>query len=175
VTLLYIGHSYKVLDDSIRLLKLQESFDQDIRPRVPYVGLSVNETLFRLIVDQETSKSSKFQSTFKVSEEAFWNIKLRALVSARRLDELRTWSGSKKSPIGYEVSLYLRFIDVQPFVVACMEAGKWNEMEFFLVKCISEKDLEKLKELRTRNIKENAAKALDEHFSRVVQKKGKGR
>ena len=49
-------------------------------------------------------------------------------------------------------------------------------MDFFMLKCTSEKDLEKLKELRTRNIKENAAKALDEHFARAVHsKKGKGR
>jgi vacuolar protein sorting-associated protein 16 len=92
-----------MLDDSIRLLKLQESYDKDLQPRTPYIGLSVNETLFRLIVDSETGKSTKFQSAFKITDETFWNIKLRALVSSRRWDELRQWSQAKKPPIGYEV------------------------------------------------------------------------
>lgn len=92
-----------MLEDAIRLLKLQESYDKDLKPPSSYVGLSVNETLFRLIVDSENSKAAKFQTGFKVAEETFWNVKLRALISTRRWDELRTWSLSKKSPIGYEV------------------------------------------------------------------------
>jgi vacuolar protein sorting-associated protein 16 len=69
--------------------------------------LSVNETLFKLIVDGENSKAAKFQTGFKVAEETFWNVKLRALISTRRFEELRQWSQAKKSPIGYEViSLY---------------------------------------------------------------------
>jgi hypothetical protein len=60
-------------------------------------------------------------------------------------------------------------------VVACIESGKWNEMQFFISKCTTEKDLEKLKELKGRNIKENVAKALDQHFAELQAKKGKGR
>ena len=92
-----------MLEDAVRLLKLQESYDKELKPPSSYVGLSVNETLFRLIVDSENSKAAKFQTSFKVAEETFWNVKLRALTSTRRWDELRTWSLSKKSPIGYEV------------------------------------------------------------------------
>src|SRR5208282_3926568 len=92
-----------VLDDSIRLLKLQESYDKDLQPRTSFIGLSVNETLFRLLVESETSKSAKFQSAFKITEETFWTVKLRALVSSHGWDELRLWSQTKKSPIGYQV------------------------------------------------------------------------
>src|SRR5208282_4764569 len=92
------------------LLKLQESYDKDIQPRSSFVGLSVNETLFRLIVESETSKSVKFQSLFKVTDETFWTVKLRALVSSRRWDELRQWSQTKKPPIGYEVCLPLQLL-----------------------------------------------------------------
>ena len=60
-------------------------------------------------------------------------------------------------------------------MVACIEAGKWNEMQFFIGKCTTEKDLEKLKELRGRNVKEVVAKALDQHFTDLQNKKGKGR
>ena len=58
-------------------------------------------------------------------------------------------------------------------MIASIEAGKWNEMQFFIGKCTTEKDLEKLKELRGRNIKENVAKALDQHFADLQSKKGK--
>jgi len=60
-------------------------------------------------------------------------------------------------------------------VVACIEAGKINEMQFFIGKCTTEKDVEKLKELRARNVKEVVAKALDEHFADLQSKKVKGR
>jgi vacuolar protein sorting-associated protein 16 len=93
-----------MLDDAIRLLKFQETYDKEISPRSSYIGLSLNDTLSKLIIDTEASKSSKLQSTFKITDEAFWNIKLRSLVTARRWDELRTWSLAKKPPIGYEVS-----------------------------------------------------------------------
>jgi DNA-binding protein Fis len=58
-------------------------------------------------------------------------------------------------------------------VIASIEAGKWNEMQFFIGKCAAEKDLEKLKELRGRNIKENVAKALDQYFADLQSKRGK--
>ena len=58
-------------------------------------------------------------------------------------------------------------------MVACIEAAKWNEMQFYIQKCTTEKDLEKLKDLRGRNVKENVAKALDQHFADLNSKKGK--
>src|SRR5579871_4171773 len=96
-----------MLDEAIRLLKLQESYDKELKPQSSYIGLSVNETLFRLVVDGENSKAAKFQTAFKVAEETYWNIKLRALVSTRQWDDLRQWSQTKKSPIGYEVPFFV--------------------------------------------------------------------
>jgi hypothetical protein len=54
-----------------------------------------------------------------------------------------------------------------------MEAARWNDMEMFIGKCVTEKDLEKLRQLKERNIKENVAKALDRHFADLTTKKGK--
>jgi hypothetical protein len=54
-----------------------------------------------------------------------------------------------------------------------MEAGRLNEVKFFIGKCTSEKDLEKLKDLRGRNLKENISGLLDEHFAELQAKKGK--
>ena len=99
----YVTNS-QMLEDAIRLLKLQESYDKDLQPRTTFVGMSVNDTLFQLILCDETSKSARLQSTFKIADDTFYHIKLRALVSARRWDDLRQWSGAKKPPIGFEVS-----------------------------------------------------------------------
>ena len=46
-------------------------------------------------------------------------------------------------------------------------------MQFFIGKCTTEKDLERLKELRARNVKENVAKGLDQHFADLNSRKGK--
>jgi len=59
--------------------------------------------------------------------------------------------------------------------VACVEAGKWSEAQFFIGKCTSERDLERLKDMRRRNLKETVAKALDQHFADLQAKKGKAR
>ena len=48
-------------------------------------------------------------------------------------------------------------------------------MQYFIAKCTSDTDLEKLRELRGRNVKEVVAKALDQHFADLQNKKGKGR
>ena len=45
-------------------------------------------------------------------------------------------------------------VDGQPSVMACVKAGKWNEMQFFIGKCTSETDLEKLKELKGRTVRD---------------------
>jgi hypothetical protein len=66
-------------------------------------------------------------------------------------------------------------INRQPFVIACAEASKWNEMEFYISKCTSEKDLDKLKDWRGRISKENVTKALDQHFTDLRNRKSGGR
>jgi len=48
-------------------------------------------------------------------------------------------------------------------------------MQFYISKCTTEADLERLKYLRGRNIKENVAKELDHHFADLSAKKAKGR
>lgn len=48
-------------------------------------------------------------------------------------------------------------------------------MQFFIDKCTAERDVEKLKELRGRNIKENVAKAIDQHLADLQAKRGRGK
>ncbi len=90
------------------LLKMQEALDKDIsdsQTQGGYMGLSVNETMFRLIRSGYSKRAAKVQSEFKVPEKTYWWVRLRALVAARLWGELEEVGKNRKSPIGWEVSL----------------------------------------------------------------------
>lgn len=95
----------KCLGEAAQLLKLQETLDKDIADNTEFVGLSVNETMYRLIRSGYGKRASKIQSEFKVSEKTYWWIRLRGLVAKRDWGELEEISKVKKSPIGWEVSI----------------------------------------------------------------------
>jgi len=99
-----ILHS-KALAEATQLLKMQEAFDKEITDSSgSYVGLSVNETMFRLIKSGYSKRAAKVQSEFKVPEKTWWWVRLRALTAARLWGEVEEISKTKKSPIGWEVS-----------------------------------------------------------------------
>ena len=102
-------HAFQVraIDEVQKLLKLQEVFSKELNEN--YVGFSVNETMYRLILNGNIKRSQKVQSEFKVGDKVYWWTKLRALVSRRDWRELEDMGRSRKSPIGWEVcsSLFL--------------------------------------------------------------------
>ena len=94
--------------EATQLLKMQEVFDKDVSDNeASYIGLSVNETLYRLLRSGYAKRAAKVQSEFKVPEKSFWWVRLRALVAARMWSELEDVGKSRKSPIGWEVSFPL--------------------------------------------------------------------
>ena len=92
-----------VMEDAQKLLRMQEVMERE-SPNEKFVGLSVNETLSRLLKMANIKRAQKMQSDFKVGENTYWWIKLRAWVSTRNWKELEETSKAKKSPIGWEVS-----------------------------------------------------------------------
>jgi len=99
-----ILHS-KGFGEAGQLLKMQEACDKDITDASgSYVGLSVNETMFRLIRSGYSKRAARVQSDFKVPEKTWWWVRLRALVAARLWGELEDVGKNRKSPIGWEVS-----------------------------------------------------------------------
>jgi vacuolar protein sorting-associated protein 16 len=95
----------KALGETIQLLKVQEACDKDVADNSgSFIGLSVNETMFRLIKSGYSKRAAKLQSEFKVPDKAWWWVRLRALVAARLWGELEEVAKVKKSPIGWEVS-----------------------------------------------------------------------
>ena len=99
----------KALGEASMLLKLQDVLDKDVNDNSgSYAGISVNETMYRLVRSGYSKRAARVQSDFKVSEKTWWWIRLRALVEARLWGELEELSKNKKSPIGWEVSCSIR-------------------------------------------------------------------
>jgi hypothetical protein len=95
----------KALSEEIQLLKVQEALDKDVADgTTEFVGLSVNETVYRLIRSGYGKRAQKIHSEFKMSEKTYWWIRLRALVAKRDWGEIEEIGKLKKSPIGWEVS-----------------------------------------------------------------------
>lgn len=94
----------KLLTESSQLLKVQEVLDKDLAERSEFLGLSLNETIYRLIRSGYGKRAQKIQGDFKMPEKTYWWLRLRALVAKRDWGELEEIAKVKKSPIGWEVS-----------------------------------------------------------------------
>jgi len=113
------------IDEIPKILKHQQMFEQDFQPE-KFTGLSVNETMFKLIRLGAMKRAQKIQTEFKVSERSFWWIRLRALVAKRDWTELEELSKLKRSPIGWE-----------PFFNEILGAGNTRIAALFVVKCVT--------------------------------------
>jgi hypothetical protein len=109
------------VQEAATLLKMQAAFDRELDER--YSGLSVNETLFRLLRSGYTSRAKKVQAEFKVSEKIYWHVRLRAHVASRAWAEIESLSTVRKSPIGWE-----------PFFNALLQAGNPKLASSFISK-----------------------------------------
>jgi hypothetical protein len=121
---------------------MQEAFDKDITDNSgSYIGLSVNETMFRLIRSGYSKRAAKVQSEFKVPEKTWWWVRLRALVAARLFGELEEVGKNRKSPIGWEVCVFSlpqtppTLIVSQPFYNEVLSAGNKALAATFIPKC----------------------------------------
>jgi hypothetical protein len=61
------------LQEAATLLKIQAQFDKDLTET--FTGLSVNETMFKLIRLGYASRAQKMQRDFKVPEKTVWWIR----------------------------------------------------------------------------------------------------
>ncbi|CAG9993459.1 unnamed protein product [Clonostachys byssicola] len=111
-----------VLKEASALLRIQETLDRDLTDT--FTGLSVNETMFKLIRLGYHGRAKKIQSEFKVPEKVAWWIRLRALVAKREWNEIEEIARAKKSPIGWE-----------PFYNLILQAGNPRLAAIFIPKC----------------------------------------
>ena len=106
------------------LIRVQAGLDQDFE--ADYSGLSLNETLLRLINTGHIKRATKIQSDFKIPEKTWWWLRLRGLVASRKFDELEELSRQRKSPIGWE-----------PFFNEVLSAGNQRLAAVYVPKCTS--------------------------------------
>ncbi|RYC63410.1 hypothetical protein CHU98_g2808 [Xylaria longipes] len=110
------------LKEATTLLRMQEALDRDLTDS--FKGLSVNETLYKLVHLGYSNKAKRIQSEFKVPEKVAWWIRLRALVARRDWNEIEDIAKSRKSPIGWE-----------PFFNLILQAGNTRLAAVFVPKC----------------------------------------
>lgn len=90
-----------------------------------WVGLSVTETIFRLVRLGYYGRAKKLVAEFRVPERVFAWVRLRALVAKRDWREIEELSrASKKSPIGWE-----------PYFTLVLQAGNPRLASTFVPKC----------------------------------------
>lgn len=152
-----------LMDELPKLLKHQQTYEQDFPPE-RFIGLSIDDTIFKLIRLGATKRAQKVQGEFKVPEKTFWWLRLRALVAKRDWTELEELAKLRRSPIGWEPFFNevlgagnARIAGL--FVPKCTGLIHKERMEMF-VKCglvgkaaeeaLKAKDLEGLKELRSK-------------------------
>ncbi|XP_037091632.1 vacuolar protein sorting-associated protein 16 homolog [Pollicipes pollicipes] len=113
-------------EDQHKLLKRQSNLEEKFNRE--YVGLSLHDTISRLILYGELKLADSLRAEYKISDKRFWWTKLLALAEASQWVELEQFAKSKKSPVGYE-----------PFVDACMEHGNLHEAKKYLARVADDK------------------------------------
>ncbi|KAK3333321.1 Vps16, N-terminal region-domain-containing protein [Cercophora scortea] len=154
------------LKEAATLLRMQEAFDRDLTDS--FTGLSVNQTMFKLIRLGYNGKAKKVQSEFKVPEKVTWWIRLQALVAKRDWNEIEDISKARKSPIGWE-----------PFFNQTLLAGNPRLAAVFIPKCTGlepGRTIEMYEKCGMRvKAAEEAVKIKDaEAWSRLLESAGRG-
>jgi len=68
-----------------------------------FVGLSLVDSVAKLIALGETVEADSLKSQFNFSEKRYWRIKVRALAESKNFQELHMMAKHCTSPIGYEL------------------------------------------------------------------------
>ncbi|KAF8556045.1 vacuolar assembling sorting protein VPS16 [Imleria badia] len=121
----------KMMDESARLLAMQQQLEKDSDGKVEFFGKSVSETIRTCLMNGMGKKADKVKSEFKVPDKRFWYIKLHALTALRDFDGLDAFARSRRSPIGYEA-----------FVRHLVAAGHLKEAASYVIRCDAPKRVE---------------------------------
>ncbi|XP_075976244.1 vacuolar protein sorting 16 [Anticarsia gemmatalis] len=114
-----------ICEDARKLCKQQSSLQETYGKS--FVGLSLQDTVERLLDQGEVKLADKLRSEYKMPDRRYWWLRILKLAEKDDWAELDRFSKSKKSPVGYE-----------PFVEACLKYGKNDEALKYLPKCRDE-------------------------------------
>lgn len=118
----------KMMDESVRILTIQQQLEKETNGKISFFGLSVNCTIRECIMNGLSKRADKIKVDFKISDKRFWYLKLYSLTEVRDFEALDAFSRSKRSPIGYE-----------PFVRHLVEKGHAKEAIAYVARCDSPK------------------------------------
>ncbi|KAJ3552868.1 hypothetical protein NM688_g3925 [Phlebia brevispora] len=121
----------KMMDESSRLLTLQQQLEKEADGKVNFFGLSVNETIRACLINGMSKRADKVKSEFKVPDKRFWYVKLHALTEIHDFEGLDAFARSRRSPIGY-----------QAFVNHLVEKGHQKEAVSYVARCDANKRIE---------------------------------
>ncbi|KAG1760673.1 Vps16, N-terminal region-domain-containing protein [Suillus occidentalis] len=113
-----------MMNESVRLLALQQQYEKDSDGKIKFFGQSVSETIRTCISNNMSKKADRVKSEFKVPDKRFWYLKLHALTAMRDFDALDAFARSKRSPIGYEA-----------FVRHLVETGHLKQAALYVMRC----------------------------------------
>ena len=105
-----------------QLIRTQDVLDRDLDAR--FSGLSLNETLVRLVRSGYSKRAAKIQAEFRVPDKTWWWLRLRALVAKRDWGEIEEMAKQRRSAIGWE-----------PFFNEVLGAGNTKLAAVFVSKC----------------------------------------
>ncbi|KAG5646757.1 hypothetical protein DXG03_002443 [Asterophora parasitica] len=91
----------KMMDESTRLLTLQQQLERESDGKVAFFGASVGETIRLCILNRLSKRADKVKSDFKVPDKRR-AICLHIYLELGDFEALDAFSKSKRSPIGYE-------------------------------------------------------------------------
>lgn len=129
------------MDESVRLMTLQQTLEKEADGKIAFFGQSVNETIRTCLVNGMAKRADRIKSDFKVPDKRsvrsrslprsrltfagrFWYLKLHALTEIRDFEGLEAFAKSRRSPIGYEA-----------FVKHLVEKGHLKEALPYVARC----------------------------------------
>ncbi|XP_075148026.1 vacuolar protein sorting 16 [Haematobia irritans] len=117
----------ELCSDTSRLMKLQKTLNNkysSIYGQVTFLGLSIHETMEKLLDLGEVKEVEKIKNDFKVPDRRYWWLRIICLSNKYKWEDLEKLAKSKKSPIGYE-----------PFVEVCLKQNNVTEARKYILKC----------------------------------------
>lgn len=66
----------QIMDESVRLLTLQQQLERETDGKIPFFGLSVNGAIRQCLVNNLSKRADKIKADFKVPDKRYGNIGL---------------------------------------------------------------------------------------------------
>lgn len=116
----------KQVEDEIKLLKYQRRLEEELHK--PYVDLSLHQTVYKLILDNNQKMSETLRKEFRIPERRYWWLRISALAEAGEWMELEKFSRAKKPVLGME-----------SFVEVCMKHHNTHEALKYIPRVTADK------------------------------------